>query len=211
MLSLEKGLKKVCWVFMSNSNSRMDRPCATIEYRCEHTDRVDPHNLKPHPKNPNKHPRKQIAILAANIKEVGWRHPIVVSKLSGFIVCGHGRRQAAIELGCTAPVDYQDFESEAEELAVLMADNMIPELAEWDAELKVANLEEIRVSGLDELVLAPDKIDDLPTEVPEIEITEKLSLERVTVFVEETLKKEVVKQFRDIATKYDECLVRIVT
>lgn len=128
----------------------------TIEYKCEHTDRVDPSTLKGHPKNPNKHPSRQVDALAGNITRYGWRHPIVVSKLSGLIVCGHCRQQAALKLGCDAPVDYQDFADETEELAVLMADNIIPELAEMDSELKVAALEELKIHDVELEIIGAD-------------------------------------------------------
>jgi len=89
--------------------------------------------LKPNPRNPNTHPEEQLRLLAKNIKELGWRHPITVSKRSGFIVSGHARFYAAKALGCkTVPVNFQDFKDEAEEYAVLIADNRLAELAERD-------------------------------------------------------------------------------
>ena len=89
--------------------------------------------LIPHPKNPNRHPAKQIELLARVIQHQGWRNPIVVSKRSGFIVAGHGRLMAAEKMGVQmVPVDLQEFETEADELAHLAADNRIAELAEMD-------------------------------------------------------------------------------
>lgn len=91
--------------------------------------------LKPNPKNPNKHPEGQIELLSKNIKYLGWRHPITVSKRSGFIVAGHGRLMAAQKLGLQiVPVDYQDFNSDADEIAVLVADNRLAELSETSEE-----------------------------------------------------------------------------
>ena len=55
-----------------------------------------------------------------------------VSNLSGYIVSGHGRYEAAKLLGCPVPVDFQDYATEAEELADLLADNRIAEMAEMD-------------------------------------------------------------------------------
>ena len=46
------------------------------------------------PKNPNKHPEAQIKLLANIIKVQGWRNPITISRLSGFITKGAGRRKA---------------------------------------------------------------------------------------------------------------------
>lgn len=105
---------------------------------CLYTRLADPASLVPHPRNPNKHPDAQIALLANIIRQVGWRHPIVVSKRSGYIVSGHGRLAAALLLGCeTVPVSDQDFDSPAIENATLLADNRIAELAMVDeGELK---------------------------------------------------------------------------
>ncbi len=103
------------------------------EIHCAHDSEVALADLKPHPKNPNTHPESQIELLAKIIKEQGWRNPIVVSRRSGFITKGHGRLAAAKLAGLeVAPVDYQDYASEKEELADMIADNRIAELAEAD-------------------------------------------------------------------------------
>ena len=100
---------------------------------CAHSEMVGPRTLKPNPGNPNRHSAHQIQLLAAIIQEQGWRSPITVSKRSGLIVRGHGRLEAALLMGCeTVPVDRQDYESEAAELADLLADNRLSELAELD-------------------------------------------------------------------------------
>ncbi len=96
--------------------------------------------LKPHPKNPNKHSPEQIDRLAKLIDYQGFRVPIVVSKQSGFIVSGHGRREAAMKAGLThAPVVYQDFKSDEQEYAFLVSDNSI---ASW-AELQIPDITDI--------------------------------------------------------------------
>ena len=105
----------------------------TIPVHCAHTRLVDPNTLKPNPVNPNRHSAHQIQLLASIIQEQGWRNPVTVSKRSGLIVRGHGRLEAALLIGCeTIPVDEQDYASEAEELADLLADNRLSELAELD-------------------------------------------------------------------------------
>jgi|TARA_R110001606_G_C15360227_1_gene648437 ParB-like chromosome segregation protein Spo0J len=90
------------------------------------------------PRNPNKHSDKQINMLSKIIEFQGWRLPIVVSNRSGFIVRGHGRLMSARKLELDqVPVSFQDYESEAQEHADLIADNRIAELAELDrTELK---------------------------------------------------------------------------
>ncbi len=101
-----------------------------IAVHCKHTKMEDVVNLVPHPQNPNKHPDKQIALLAKIIRNSGWRSPIVVSKKTGFIVSGHGRLEAAKLLNVqNVPVDVQEFASDADEYAHLVADNRIAELS----------------------------------------------------------------------------------
>ena len=91
--------------------------------------------LVPHPENPNTHPARQIELLTKIILAQGWRAPIVVSNRSGYIVAGHARLLAAQELNCEkVPVDFQDFKTEADEYAHLVADNRIAEIAELDFE-----------------------------------------------------------------------------
>ena len=104
-----------------------------IEVWCSFEKLVPVEEIKPNPRNPNTHPQRQIELLAKNIQHFGWRQNITVSKLSGFIVSGHGRLMAAKQLGLKiVPVDYQDFADENEELAVLVADNRLAELSTLD-------------------------------------------------------------------------------
>jgi ParB-like chromosome segregation protein Spo0J len=112
-------------------SNRKPKPTDTPAIHCQHT-RLEPiENLREHPKNPNAHSDTQVALLAKNIRHLGWRHPILVSGLTGFIVAGHARLQAARVLNLAAvPVDVQDFETQADEMAYLLADNKIAELAD---------------------------------------------------------------------------------
>jgi ParB-like chromosome segregation protein Spo0J len=115
---------------------------------CSHDEIGDLEKAIENPRNPNKHPDTQIKLLANIMKVQGWRNPITISKLSGFITKGAGRRKAALLNGWTqAPFDYQDYENEAAEYADLIADNRIAELAEPDLDLLKDILESIE--GLD--------------------------------------------------------------
>ena len=162
---------------------------------CAHDAIVDVAKLVPNPKNPNQHPDNQIQLLGRIIRQAGWRQPITVSKRSGFIVKGHGRLAAALLEGMKeAPVDYQNYTTEAEEYADLVADNRIAELAETDNKLLADIFAEIdtgeipmELTGYTEdevegLVTAlsealhndlnePDDIPELPT--PEETVTQK--------------------------------------
>ena len=114
-----------------------------MEIKCSHSDVVEVNQLVEHPRNPNRHPQRQIEMLAKIIKYQGWRHPVIVSRRSGFVVAGHGRIAAARHLGLeTVPVEFQDFENEAQEYAFLIADNKIAELAEHDDAMMVDAIKE---------------------------------------------------------------------
>src|SRR5881394_2394577 len=102
---------------------------ANATVHCEFHKMIPPDELLPHPRNPNKHPDKQVRLLAKVIERQGWRSPVVVSKRSGFIVGGHCRRLSALLLNTNCPVEFQDFSSEEEELAHLLADNQFGELS----------------------------------------------------------------------------------
>lgn len=102
-----------------------------LSVHCAFDEAVDLSELVENPRNPNKHPTKQVKLLAKIIGVQGWRAPITVSRRSGFIVRGHGRYAAAKELGAKkVPVDWQEYQSEAEEWADLIADNRIAELSD---------------------------------------------------------------------------------
>ena len=103
---------------------------------CSHDAIVKTSDLKPNPKNPNQHPPEQVKLLGAIIRGQGWRGPITISNRSGLIVRGHGRLMAAqLEDLLEVPVDYQNYASEAEEMADLVADNRIAELSDADAKM----------------------------------------------------------------------------
>jgi len=121
-----------------------------VSTECAHDEMVEIEQVIPNPRNPNTHLEEQIRLLAKMISAQGWRCPITVSKRSGFIVRGHARLLAArsLELG-QVPVDYQDYASEAEEWADLIADNRIAELAEMDRPALKDILEELDTGALD--------------------------------------------------------------
>ena len=113
--------------------------------------------LEPNPDNPNSHPDEQIQLLGEIIKGNGWRDRITVSNRSGLIVKGHGRYMAAIRAGFTkAPVDYQSYKTEADEIADLIADNKIAEFSIIDdaaARELIDGLDvdfDFRLAGMDE-------------------------------------------------------------
>lgn len=113
-----------------------------MKIRCEYEKLVALKDLKPHPKNRNKHPKDQVARLSKILDHQGMRRPLIVSNQSGFIISGHGRLLAAQHLGWKEiPVDFQDYDTPEQEYADLQADNAIAlwaalDIAEINADLK---------------------------------------------------------------------------
>jgi len=121
-----------------------------VEIKCSYTKLVDLIDLVPNPKNSNKHSDKQIEVLAKIIKSRGMRHPLIVSNRSGFIVAGHCRLESLKHLGVEkAPVDFQDFKNEADEIFFLESDNHIAEFAEHDKEQMLSNLTDLDIDLTD--------------------------------------------------------------
>ena len=140
---------------------------STIPVHCSYARLADVTSLIPNPRNPNKHSDKQIALLAKVIRHQGWRSPITVSKRSGFIVTGHGRLAAALLLQVEqVPIDEQDFATEADEWAHLVADNRLAELADADRSMIADLLKDLDAEGVIDMDLTGfdmDALDELMT------------------------------------------------
>lgn len=90
-------------------------------------------DLRPHPKNRNKHPPEQIDRFCKILKEQGIRRPVRISNLSGYITAGHGLLLAAKKLKLKElPCDFQDYADGAQEYADIQADNALAAWAELD-------------------------------------------------------------------------------
>lgn len=117
-----------------------------MEIKCVYTRLVQLDKLIPHPRNDNRHKPEHAKLLAKVFKARDIRHPIIISKRSGFIVAGHLRLDAAIECEMEEfPVDEQDFANEAEEYAFLSSDNNVARYAEFDDKKFKTNLEELGI------------------------------------------------------------------
>lgn len=89
-------------------------------------------------------------MLARIIGEQGWRAPITVSRRSGYIVRGHARRLAGYEAGSQyAPIEWQDYDNDSAEMADLVADNRIAELAALDQDAIAGILAELKENADD--------------------------------------------------------------
>lgn len=129
----------------------------------------DPKTLQPYANNPKTHPPEQIDAIAKSIKEFGFDQPIVVDP-EGFIVKGHGRRLAALQLKLkTVPVIVTEGGSQ-DQLNRLL-DNRLTSRT-WDHAMLRDDLLELAAEGqLDISLFTSDLIPDLAAMTPKGEIS----------------------------------------
>jgi DNA modification methylase len=91
--------------------------------------------LLPYAGNARTHSERQIAQIAASIRSFGFTNPILIDA-DGGVVAGHGRLEAARQLGmASVPTIRLDHLSAAEKRAYVIADNRLAELAGWDRDM----------------------------------------------------------------------------
>lgn len=106
-------------------------------------------DLVPYENNPRNN-ADAIDYVAKSIKEFGFRVPIVIDK-NNVIITGHTRLEAAKKLKMKeVPTVVADDLTEEQVNAYRLADNKVSEIADWDYDLM---LEEIQDIDLDDLKL----------------------------------------------------------
>jgi len=126
--------------------------------------------IKPNPRNPRTHSKKQIRQIADSITTFGFLVPVLIDD-DGNVIAGHGRYRAAVLLGLReVPVIRVEGLSDAKRRALALADNKIGENAGWDRELLASELPELAdilvIEGLDISItgFAPVEIDQIATD-----------------------------------------------
>ena len=105
-------------------------------------------DLKPHPKNPRRHPDKLIKKLVSSIETYGFTSPILADA-DDRILAGHARVKAAEKMGLIeAPVIRLPL-SGAEADAYVIVDNKLNELSEWDENILSDLIADIDAMGFD--------------------------------------------------------------
>jgi predicted phage terminase large subunit-like protein len=91
--------------------------------------------LKPYANNARTHDERQIALIMASIEQFGFTNPIIAED-DGTIIAGHGRWEAAKELGVShVPVLRAKDMTPQKVRAYRLADNRLAELAGWDMDM----------------------------------------------------------------------------
>src|SRR4051812_39339429 len=130
-----------------------------------HIEMVPRQVLRPDPKNPRKHPKKQLDQLARVIGRVGFLVPIIADE-TGLIIAGAGRWAASEQLGLDeVPVIRASFVTDEDRRAFALADNRMSELSEWDEDLLRQQLEHLFEHDYD-LTITGFDLADLDLGVP---------------------------------------------
>lgn len=110
---------------------------------------ADINEIVPYVRNARTHSDEQIAQVAASIKEFGFLAPIIISG-DNTILCGHGRFYAAQRLGLKkVPCIKEEYLTESQKRAYIIADNKLAENAEWDNDMLAIELSDLMGDGFD--------------------------------------------------------------
>ena len=148
-----------------------------------------PGELKPAKRNARTHSQRQIAQIAASIREFGFTQPVLTDD-EGRIVAGHGRVEAAKSLGMalvpTLPLSHLN---EDQLRAYALADNKLALNAGWDEELlklEFAELEAVISFDLEVTGFSTGEIDLLldPPSAKEARLAEAPEKRKATAAVE---------------------------
>lgn len=113
---------------------------------------IDPENVIPYEKNVKIHTEKQVSNIVNSIRRFGWQQDTVITN-DNVCVIGHGRRLAAIKLGCQMP--YHRVNKNADELTeedireLRIADNQTNSETGYDFSLLEEELEDLDFDGFD--------------------------------------------------------------
>ena len=121
---------------------------------------LSPDELTPYENNARVHSKDDIEAIKASIREAGgFFDPIGIWGENNLIVEGHGRRQAAIELGLEkVPCIRLDQMTDEQRKVYTLTHNRTSELSGWDFDLLERELAELKVDSID---LSGFRFDDM--------------------------------------------------
>lgn len=103
--------------------------------------------LRTNPRNARVHPRSQIDMVAASIREFGWTNPLLIDE-TNTLLAGHARLEAAAVIGIAeVPVIIARGWTDTQKQAYVEADNRLSEIGGWDLDLRRQELENLRSVG----------------------------------------------------------------
>jgi ParB-like chromosome segregation protein Spo0J len=131
--------------------------------------------LKPYGRNPRKRSPESVRKIADSIEAFGWQQPIVVDK-DFVVIIGHGRLEAAKLMGqAKVPVQVTTDLTPEQVKALRLADNKLNQGSDWEPQLLLSEIEELRKLEVD-LATTGFAEDDLKRLADDID---ELALERI--------------------------------
>ena len=113
---------------------------------------IDPAAVTPYERNAKQHTDKQIRNIVNSINRFGWQQDTVITS-DNVLVIGHGRRLAALKIGCEMP--YHVIDKTADELTdadireLRIADNQTNAETGLDFDLLNVEIEDLDFDGFD--------------------------------------------------------------
>ncbi|MBW8783556.1 MAG: ParB N-terminal domain-containing protein [Novosphingobium sp.] len=112
-------------------------------------EQIPPELLKPYARNARIHDQRQMVLIAQSIETFGFTNPIIAED-DGTIIAGHGRWQAALDLGLqNVPVLRVRHLTPEKIKAYRIADNQLAVMSHWDEEILTLELGELSRIELD--------------------------------------------------------------
>jgi len=139
----------------------------------KYKDWINPEKVIPYQMNAKQHTEKQIKNIANSIRRFGWQQDTVLTT-DNVLVIGHGRRLAALKLGCEMP--YHVIDKTADELTdadireLRIADNQTNAETGLDFDMLNIEIEDLDFDGFDfDFGIDTEEQDEEPTEIVEDE------------------------------------------
>ena len=113
---------------------------------------IDPGKVTEYPGNAKIHTERQISNIVNSINRFGWQQDVVITS-DNVLVIGHGRRLAALQIGCDMP--YHVIDKTADELTdedireLRIADNQTNAETGMDWDTLEAELADLSFDGFD--------------------------------------------------------------
>lgn len=144
----------------------------------KYRDWINPQDVTPYPMNAKQHNDRQIKNIVNSIRRFGWQQDVVITS-DNVLVIGHGRRLAALKLGCEMP--YHVIDKTADELTdedireLRIADNQTNAETGMDFDMLNIEIEDLDFDGFDfdfgdaEIGGGVTEADIIEDEAPEIQ------------------------------------------
>ena len=138
---------------------------------------IDPETVLPYERNAKQHTEKQVKNLVNSINRFGWQQDVVITS-DNVLVIGHGRRLAALQIGCDMP--YHVIDKTADELTdedireLRIADNQTNAETGMDFSMLEAEIEDLSFDGFDFDFGFDFDDEEEPAEIVEDEVPEEV-------------------------------------